>query len=255
MLHYTYDGTFVGFLSVVFCIYETKQPPSNISADGAYQTDLFAETVFVPSDDGKAERVEKGLTSKIGQFEFSRIINAFCCDREDEKDMKIFSFIRLALKVGKAACEMYSLATVCDFNALVLKADKEIQHMQGFLRFRAVNCGLFVAEYAPDNDITLFLTRYFSARNANDKFIIRDVNREVYGLYNGSECTVVYGDNTLKNFFEDLVYTEDELIFRDIWQQYYDTVAVSSRRNERLRSQYMPRRYWKYLTELCVKNQ
>ncbi|MBQ2881820.1 MAG: DUF4130 domain-containing protein, partial [Clostridia bacterium] len=44
-------------------------------------------------------------------------------------------------------------------------------------------------------------------------------------------------------------YSDADLIFADLWKQYYRTVAISSRKNERLRRQYMPRRYWKYLIE------
>ena len=253
MIRYTYDGTFDGFLSVVFYIYEKKLPPSSIIPDGEYQTDFFSETVFVPTDISKAMRVENSLTSKIGNIGFGQIISAFSCGFEPEnKDLKIFDFIRLVLRVGGDACKMYHLHTVSDFYSLVLKTDKEAQHMQGFLRFKSLSNGILAAEYSPDNDITHFLTPYFSQRNSENKFIIRDTIREVYGLYNGSEWTVVPGTPQLASVFEDLVYSEKELVFRDLWQQYYDTVSIASRRNERQRTQFMPRRYWKYLTEIVI---
>lgn len=253
MTIYTYDGTFTGYLSVVFDIYDTKRIPSAIVCNDEYQTDFFSDVVFIETDEDKAERVERKLLYHLGKDGFSRILSAFSCGFEPEKKgVKIFNFIRLVLKIGNQACEMYNLHTVSDFNNLAHKTDKEAHYMQGFLRFRSVSDGTLVAEYAPDNDITHFLTYYFSQRNAENKFIIRDTIREVYGLYNGSDWTLTADDQRLAKVFEDLVYSEEEIVFRELWQQYYDTVSIASRRNERLRAQFMPRRYWKYLTEIVI---
>ena len=253
MTIYTYDGTFTGFLSVVFAIYETKKIPSAIVCGDEYQTDFFSETAIVETDEEKAERVEQRLLHHLGRDGFSRILSAFSCGANPEKKgMIIFNFIRLVLKFGGNVCEMYNLHQVSDFNTLVHKTDKEAHYMQGFLRFRVTKDGTLVAEYAPDNDITHFLTHYFSHRNAESRFVIRDTAREVYGLYNGSEWTLVSDDVRLAKIFDDLVYSEDEFVFRDLWQQYYDTVSIASRKNERLRTQFMPRRYWKYLTEIVI---
>ena len=253
MVHYTYDGSFLGFLSVVFEIYSTKQIPSDISVDGEYQTDFFSDIVFVPTDEDRSIRVERRLIEKLGYDGFMRLVSAFCCGFEPEKkDMKIFNFIRLAMKEGRGACEMYYLYIVSDFNTLALKTEKETHLMQGFLRFKTLSNGILLGEYAPDNDITQFLTPYFSQRNSENRFIIRDLAREVYGLYNGSEWTMVAGNEALAKMLDDIVYSESELVFRDLWQQYYDTVSIASRRNERQRAQFMPRRYWRYLTEFVI---
>ncbi|MBE6896423.1 MAG: DNA metabolism protein [Ruminococcaceae bacterium] len=253
MTIYTYDGSFMGFLSVVFEIYETKRIPSAIVCDNEYQTDFFSEVSFVKTDEAKAERVERKLIHHLGNDGFSRILSAFSCGVDSSrKGLIIFNFIRLVLKHGGSVCEMYNLHAVSEFNSLAHKTDKEAHYMQGFLRFRIVSDGTLIAEYAPDNDITHFLIPYFSHRNAENRFIIRDTNREIYGLYNGSEWTLASNEPRLARIFEDIAYSEDELVFRELWQQYYDTVSIASRKNERMRSQFMPRRYWKYLTEIVI---
>ena len=253
MVLYIYDGTFTGFLTVVFSIYASKQLPSGILANGEYQTTFFSKTVFVPSDEDRAERVERRIISKAGFSEFSRILSAFSCGFALEtKDMIIFSYIRLLLKEGSSACKMHNLKIVSEFDNLVLKTDFEIHRMEGFLRFRKLNSGILYAEYAPDNDITYYLTPYFAERNSENKFIIRDTARETYGLYNGTEWVVIRGKDDRIDLFSEPIFEECELFFQDLWQQYYDTVSIASRRNERQRDHFLPVRYRRYLTETVI---
>ena len=43
--------------------------------------------------------------------------------------------------------------------------------------------------------------------------------------------------------------SENEKEYRRLWKQFYDTVEIKERHNERCRMTLMPKRYWKYLTE------
>ncbi|MFR0062773.1 MAG: DUF4130 domain-containing protein, partial [Megasphaera micronuciformis] len=42
---------------------------------------------------------------------------------------------------------------------------------------------------------------------------------------------------------------EKERAFSSLWKTFYKTVAIDSRRNEELRRQNMPKRYWPWLVE------
>ena len=38
--------------------------------------------------------------------------------------------------------------------------------------------------------------------------------------------------------------------YRRLWKTFYDTVAIQSRHNPRLRQSNLPKRYWHHMTEL-----
>ena len=150
---------------------------------------------------------------------------------------------------------MYNLPQVMDNTSILHRVGYEIERCKGFIRFRELKNGILYAEYEPDNDITEYLMSYFSKRNNDDLFIIRDVGRNIFGLYNRETYIVgqwdVSGETESEAISESRqkFYSDADIMFTELWKQYYGTISVASRKNERLRRQYMPRRYWKYLIE------
>ena len=49
---------------------------------------------------------------------------------------------------------------------------------------------------------------------------------------------------------QNLALAEDEATYRACWQTYTRHIALENRRNPRLQRQFMPRRYWRHLTEM-----
>lgn len=56
-----YDGSFDGFLTAVFTIYEERLNVVSITPEAYFQAGLFAEGIEVITNIKKAERVWKGL--------------------------------------------------------------------------------------------------------------------------------------------------------------------------------------------------
>ena len=48
------------------------------------------------------------------------------------------------------------------------------------------------------------------------------------------------------------IHSEQEKQYQRFWQGYFANVNISERKNPRLHKQYLPQRYWKYLTEKQV---
>jgi len=253
-VNFIYDGSFDGFLTAVFDSYDKKMLPKAILSEENIQIGIFEENINISTDSVKAERVFNGIIRDIGSDGLYDIKTAFCSGRED-KDGIIYNYIRAVFKFGKKVESMYNLPQLMDFITLVQQVGYEIERCKGFIRFRELRNGILYAEYEPDNDITEYLMSYFSKRNNDDLFIIRDVRRNIFGLYNRAEYIVGQWDVSAEEDSESLAevrqnfYSDADLIFADLWKQYYRTMAISSRKNERLRRQYMPRRYWKYLIE------
>jgi probable DNA metabolism protein len=44
--------------------------------------------------------------------------------------------------------------------------------------------------------------------------------------------------------------SDEELFFQQLWKEYFRSITIKERINLKLQRQHMPKRYWKYLTEL-----
>lgn len=44
---------------------------------------------------------------------------------------------------------------------------------------------------------------------------------------------------------------EEEQMYRDLWCEYYDAIAIEGRYNPKCRMSHMPKRYWDVMTEFC----
>ena len=57
MAYLIYDGSFEGFLSVVFTCYQAKITPTDICKKNTFQGILFADKQTISTDEQKASRV------------------------------------------------------------------------------------------------------------------------------------------------------------------------------------------------------
>ena len=46
------------------------------------------------------------------------------------------------------------------------------------------------------------------------------------------------------------IFSEDEIKFQSLWKTFFKSVAIKERTNPRLQMQFMPKKYWKDLTEV-----
>ena len=42
---------------------------------------------------------------------------------------------------------------------------------------------------------------------------------------------------------------DDEVLYDQLWKDYFRSVNIEARRNMKLHVQYVPRRYWRYMNE------
>ena len=67
--------------------------------------------------------------------------------------------------------------------------------------------------------------------------IVEIENEEVEGI----DCT----DNNL---------SEEELDTEKLWKEFYKTIGIETRKNDRCRMNFMPKKYWKYIIEMSDEN-
>lgn len=242
-----YDKTIEGFLTCVFKNYQLNEINNKISSQNNTQTMFQNEFVKIEKNEETAKRVKIGIIKKTGVNIYNEITTVFCSDNANKENI-IFEYIKLLFVFGKQTRLMLNNIAVIKYNELLKKITYERHRMIGFLRFEETEKGLLYAKYSPDNNVTALLLSHFANRLCTENFIIHDVKRNILGIYNKEQNK--YFIYNSKNELMPIINSKNETFFQNIWQTYYKNTAIEERKNTKLRNQFMPTRYHKYLTEL-----
>lgn len=240
-LVYSYDGSFEGLMCCVFESYDQKELPQNIlPPDG--QGGLFDFRKAIATDPLKAQRVFNSIPGKIS-WEAEELVKLGFLTCSPQKEYLIFHFLRLGFKVGAKVMSMLADPSVLALQKAVQHLTYESQRYRGFVRFSVYNKTL-VAVIEPENFVLPLLASHFVNRFGNEVFMIYDKTHQAGLIHQGDRTEIVD--------IEDLILPEleeEEAGYRQLWQQFYKTIAIEGRYNPRCRMNFMPKRFWKHLTE------
>ncbi|MGE4273605.1 MAG: TIGR03915 family putative DNA repair protein [Desulfitobacterium sp.] len=240
-LVYKYDGSFEGLLCCVFESYEQKEIPLDILPPEG-QPGLFDIIKYIETDDHKAQRVYESIPIKISQ-EAQELVKLAFLTCALHKERLIFYFLRLGYKVGGKVMGMLTDDYVNALQKAMQNLTFESHRLKGFVRFSVYNEAL-VAIIEPRNFVLPLLATHFSNRFGNEVFMIFDKTHKVALVHQGGRVEIVAVDD-----WELPEPEEKEAEYRRLWQQFYKTIAIESRNNPRCRMNFMPKRFWKHLTE------
>ena len=247
---FLYDGTYEGFLSAVFDAFPVKEEVSIEKKDG-WQPLLFTETIEVATSPEKAERVANKLLSICGSYGFSAIAYVFLSETES-CETYAFHLIKSVIKYGSKAFSRFQDEKIAEAMKIRKKVSRECDKILGILRFTELSNGIFYAPFEPDHNILCLIAPHFYGRLSGTKWMIHDLRRG-FALYHseGKLEDVEFADEMTShlNMVTLLGKSENEEEFADMWCSYFKIIAIESRTNPKLQRQFMPQRYWKYITE------
>ena len=124
------------------------------------------------------------------------------------------------------------------------KAGHEIHRLTGLLRFSPDDQGVYIARCEPDHFILPAFASHFKARFGETPWAIIDRRR---GLC--LRCAAG-GFPELCRISENRIPSAAQGEWENLWRHYHQTINNESRNNPDLQRSLMPKRYWKYLTEM-----
>ena len=240
---YIYDGTWDCFLTAVHHYYYDKEDVSNIESGLCYIPNLIDEYRTITSDVIKAKAVEEAILHKISAESLENLQKCFFSELQG-REMWILKYIRMGFKIGMRIDSMLGDKSVLDVLIPARKVGMECHRMLGLLRFELLEGGIYYAKIQPDHNIISFISPHFKNRFADQNWIIHDTKRKIASLYNTKKMLLSYMD--LSNIPE---LHAEELKFQALWKNYYKHIAIKNRLNPKLQKSFMPKRYWKNLTE------
>ena len=252
---FSFDNTFEGLLTLVFESYQRKQFPDEILSGEGSQSVLFASTIDIETDDQKAERVWKGIVAHSSEVNAHRIYRVFLAGLPDTP-MLLVKFIRLVIDSTKNEEFNFSEPVVVEVNKLHQKVCREAQRIHMFTRFQKTVEGSYYASFAPIYDVLPLCIPHFRDRFADQQWIIYDLKRNYGFLYDLKTVSRVVFDelkvNPQNGQLHPSLLAEDEKLFQRLWKQYYKSICIQERKNDKVHRQFLPKRFWKYLPEKGV---
>lgn len=241
---YLYDGSFEGLLTCVFEAYASKDRDISIKSAANYIPSFLDEVKTIETDMEKFERVYSSIPKKISHRAQKIIYRAWLSEDEQAPDL-IYHFLRVGYKMGGNAVNFIQDPLINKLIGLDMKVGREAHRFLGLLRFKEIYNGIFYAAYEPDFNITVLIAPHFTERLSSQQFIIHDKKRNISAVYDGNELVMT---DRIPFIPDNKTGAEDEFV--SLWKTFFKTIAIQERKNPRTQMQYMPKKYWKNLTEM-----
>lgn len=254
MTSFTYDKSLEGLLSCVFFAFETKETP-----DALFHFDdvkpLFIDKNFsISTDEKKASRVWQGLEKKISASACEMILTVWLSELP-KVDLLLFNYICKAFKSEKTIELNFGDADVLKCSEIFKKVNQSCLRTIQFVRFQKTSDGIFFAPISPDYNVIALVANHFKARYADQQWIIYDTKRKFGLFYDLKKVTeITFPEDTSPvnetGRLKPEQLDQQEKMYQQMWKDYFKTMAIKERINLKLQKQHMPKRYWKYLTEM-----
>jgi len=241
-----YDKTFPGFLSGVFDIYEYKFKDVKFSNS---ESSLFGGVHKVETDEKKVTRVWDGIVKRVSNTGAIQLYHAFLSESDGIEDL-LFRYVRYAFESKNPINRDYSHEAVLAVTQTAQEVHRERHRMEAFVRFKLTKDKLYYAVVEPDFNVLPLIITHFRKRYADQCWMIYDVKRK-YGIhYDLNDVTNVTLDiSKMTTTSLATIEDDDEPFFQQLWQNYFKSVNIPSRKNMKLHVRHMPQRYWKFLVE------
>lgn len=246
-----YDGSFKGLLTAIFEVYEYKMQQPVIHREGESSGSLFGQFHTVYSNDEKSGRVWSKLDAKLSAISLKQFYKTFLSEIKGIEN-HLLSYVQYILSTKNIVENDYSHPDVLMIKQTSRKVDREKHRMEAFVRFALTKDQLYYSIIQPDYNVLPLISNHFKNRYADQRWLIYDIRRK-YGLYYDmnevSEVQINFATDLQNTDAKNILYDENEILYQELWKQYFSSVNIKARKNTKLHIQHMPKRYWKYLVE------
>ncbi len=193
-----YDGTFNGFLTTVFKIFEEKIEVQDIQKIGYGQNALFTELDMVETNLNTAKRVWEGLSHK----NHTALKNIYFAFLSEQKGMALllYQFIR----------KLYALPTFQSIEEEAIVASKISQasnlvrrekiSLESQLKMQLTNDNVYMEVIEPSFNVLPLISKHFRTQYGEKEWIIYDAKRD-YGIHYQNSYLEIIELDLENNFF------------------------------------------------------
>ena len=240
---YLYDGSFEGFLCCVFESFVQHEIPFAVWTPQRETATLYPVR-DIETDSTKARRVFSSLGKKLGR-ETEYLVSRDFLSGQEEKELLLIRFLHLAFALGPGTVKRTGHPDVAPLYEMKKSLDWEVDKFQGFVRFEEHD-GMLGAVIHPKNYILPLLRPHFCGRFPEENFMIYDAVHQAVLLQEDHKARLLELAAPLKL----PPPSEREQQFQALWKQFYQTLEIKARHNEKCRMTHCPKRFWADMVEM-----
>ena len=240
---YLYDGSFEGFLCCVFESFAQHELPFAVWTPERETATLYP-LKDIATDHAKAQRVFASLGKKLGA-ETELLVTRDFLSGWEEKELLLIRFLHLAFALGPGTVKRMGHPDVAPLYEMQHSLNWEVDKFQGFVRFADHN-GMLAAVIHPKNYILPLLRGHFCGRFPEEDFLIYDAVHQAVLLYQNHRVQLL----ELAESLELPPPSAREKELQALWKQFYDTLEIKARHNEKGRMTHCPKRFWGDMVEM-----
>ena len=245
---YRYDGSFDGFLSVVFEAFRRRERPAEIGS-GPGTGGLFGSEVAVATDLAHADRVALGIAQHGGPSRLESVYHAFQSDLPG-REAVLFRILETVFSGGAHTLDDFRNDDVRAAEKMERLTRREVHRMHAFVRFEEAMDGRFISEIEPVADVLPLIGEHFGKRYPAMAWAVVDVARRRALLHQPDpeaglteRLLIVPADQVSAERLPREAQVQEQ------WQTYFRSVTIPERANPKLHLRHLPRRYWRHLPE------
>ncbi len=244
---YLYDGTFLNLLNLISFLIKNNIKPLNI-VDANYEPTLLDKIINLKITNNL--NIITNIKNSWGK-EILKVMYYVYLSNEKYKELIIYYFYLNTLKYKTNILNMRNLKCVNSSLKIFKYVNNETHKLKGFIRFQELANHVLYAEIEPTNNCLLLLSAHFKRRLANEFWLIKDIKRNIISIYDKKNYYLISASNLKMN----IELNKNELEYEDLWCTFYNTIGIKERRNDKLRLNFMPKKYWKHILEVSDKNE
>jgi probable DNA metabolism protein len=243
-----YDGSFYGLIFALAPFLKKRGLPDGIDRENTLQPSLMAFEEKTPNStslslssythDPEIFRLP-GVTKETWQ-------NAWHAFLSETKgiEMGIARYLLLALEKRGRVDSLMTDERVRFIQRMARRVLAERHRFMGLLRFRNIGQNLFYASIHSDSFILPILAPFFVDRLGDQQWLIHDRRRQIAAIYNLKTWIMI--EKAANDIPDD---SANEAVAQNLWQNFFDSIAVRERLNLALQQKFIPKKYRQDLIE------
>lgn len=240
MTYYTCEHTLEAMLSCIYDAWCSKKGHQNIELllEPIDQYTLFDEYIHVDADMRKVEKVIDAVCRKISPTFYRELVYTYMAYEKHTLD-NIYRCMILGFAYGANALKMMQYRDVMTHDQIRIRLGKEINRFQEFMRFHLLEGNVYVAHFEPKSRIAMALGPIFEDRMPSEHWmIIDDIHKEAV-IHPKDEPFYLrtLTDQEFHRLLETDNYNDE---YTAMWQNFFETIAIEKRKNERCQLNHFP---------------
>ncbi len=173
-----YDGSFDGFLTAVYHVFENQLKDVEIVKPKQYQPNIFIESEEILTNNRKAKRVWQALQIKVTNSVTNRLYAGFLSEIKGVENA-LLRFIISAYSSESFMHTNYENKDVLRINQVSKMVFRERNRMEAIAKFQLTKDGIYFATVEPEFNVLPLLLKYAKDKYPDCQWIIYDKKRRI----------------------------------------------------------------------------